>query len=671
MISNKIKSGFMKIVSFVLIISVILPYLSSVLLLINNNDQIDNSYSLQQSQNDSFDILEFWKSEINRVNSTPLNIVISDEYNIGIGTKDNSNTTTYKTREITFESPNWVSSSSATLKLHGYLLYPNTVRESYPACLCMHGLGDRAIDSFVFAQIYLEKGFVVLCHSHPGHGQSEGALPSPSNFLFEDDYNKSSHNYLTLCGAIQGLRVLESLPSVNKSQIMVTGSSYGALNSMWLAGICGDRIAGVLPHKATGDIESVKQDQTSLFYWVWNRNKDTMPESFWEDQNLRIDAIYYLKSDLIPPIMWQIGTTDEFFPRSSINPTYESVPHSNKFLQVFPDGHHGLYNFEATTMYFIDYIVFDGPPPPTIDNVFHYKMDTIRGDDLIVECSISSEASIQSVQVAYKYLNIVGSCWELVELEKFAGENTWWGIIEPGLFTSRVDYYIIVNLEVYEGVWFSSQLYEVDNLNNNFSIVTWILFILAVIVPLIILFWRRYNKTVAKVNETDKPKARTYLILELFALSILYGVFFLSLTLPLVGFGSSGMTWSTVHLFKDLYTWKDIFGVVAPFLTVIFLIILVLSFYLSVFKPLIASGIQFVYFIYLYLLYVIINGLIGGSGAFSEFPSIDLTIGWYLILITAIGLIIVGLWKRFYQTKLNIRTAKTKIYNIDRWFKIR
>ena len=54
-------------------------------------------------------------------------------------------------------------------------------------------------------------------------------------------------------GAIQGLRLLENLTEVDKSQIMVTGGSYGALNTMWLSSIAGERIAGAVPYIATID----------------------------------------------------------------------------------------------------------------------------------------------------------------------------------------------------------------------------------------------------------------------------------------------------------------------------------------------------------------------------------------------------------------------------------
>jgi hypothetical protein len=512
----------------------------------------------------------------------------------------------------------------------------------------------------------------VLCHSHPGHGESEGAVPSPSNFFFENDYNRSSHNYLTLCGAIQGLRVLESLSIVNKSQIMVTGLSYGGLNTMWLAGVCGERIAGALPHIAIGDMEKVMEDPTKLMFWAWNKNVNNIPDSFWNDQNLRTDPLYYLMSDKLPPILWQFGTTDEFWHHHSINGTYDSVQNSEAYLQIFPNGHHGLYDYQDNTKFFIDYIVYNGPTPPKIESVFHYREDTVKGDDLIIECSIDSSVQIKSVQVVYKYLDIIGTCWEVIDLERFNGDgDEWSGIVESGIITSRVDYYIIVNLESDGNLWFSSKIYTAGSLNSSFTIYFYVILIVAVIIPIALIFWRRYRKNVKDIKKETQSKARINLIIEFSLIFLTHGIFFFSLILPLISFGNSGTYWSTVYLFNNFYTWKQTFGSLAPFLTTIFITLFVLSLYLSLMKPMLSGLAKIIYFVYVSIIFSLFSGLFGGSGVLSDFPTMDLSIGYYLILIIAISLFLIGIWKRIYQTKLNIRTPKSKFYNIDRWFRIK
>ena len=169
----------------------------------------------------------------------------------------------------------------------------------------MHGILGKAEEAFELAYPYLEEGFIALCYSHPGHGESDGPEPKQKYFYYKKDYNESAHFYLTLCGAIQGLRVLENMTLVNNSKIMVTGASYGALNTMWLSGICGDRIAGAIPYIALGDVKKVLEDPTKLLFVIWGKNADEMKDSgWWDDQNLKFDPKYYLESTKLPPILW-------------------------------------------------------------------------------------------------------------------------------------------------------------------------------------------------------------------------------------------------------------------------------------------------------------------------------------------------------------------------------
>lgn len=635
----------------------------------SNDNYIVNPETLNSSNSDNFDILEFWQKEIERVNNTPLNTHFGVNSSVDYINPYTNEKDIFTAQEIHFDSPNWVGTSPSILRLHGYLLYPNVIKTKNPGCLCMHGLGGSANTSFKLAYPYLIKGFVVFCHSHPGHGESEGAKPSPQNFYFEQEYNRSSHNYLTLCGAIQGLRLLENLTMVNNSQIMVTGSSYGGLNTMWLSGICGERIAGALPHVAVGDHEKDLEDPTKLLFWIWNKDPNKFPSSFWDNQNLRVDPIYYLKSNKLPPILWQIGTTDEFFHHRCINGTYQAVQHNSKFIQIFPNGHHGLYDYQNNTEYFIDYIINGNPAPPniTINNL--EKHSDLLGDTLRFEITIDSDVNIKFVQVAYKYVGILGTSWELKKLVKVDG-NIWTGEVQPGIISSEVDYYFIVNYEGNDNVWFSSNMFIAGILNNNLEIISYTLIICGIGLPFIYIFWRRFNKNVKNLDEKFKPDAKKNLIIESISIGATESVFFFSLILPMVTFGTSGVSWSTIFVFNKIYTWPAIFGIIAPYIPAIIITIFILVSYLSLMKPILSSMFKIVYFIYMLLFYYILTGLLQGSSELDPFGAIDLGIGFFVIIITAITLFIIGIWKRYYQAKLDIRTPKKKFYNIDRWFRI-
>jgi len=626
--------------------------------------------SVFASNSTNFNILDFWEDEIIRVNNTPLNIVYGGNSTLKYIDPYTDEDYDFTAQEIHFDSPNWVNATSSTLKLQGYILYPEIIKSNNSGCLCMHGLGGNANDSFELAYSYLKKGFIVLCYSHPGHGESEGAEPTSQNFFFEGLYNQTSHNYLTLCGAVQGLRLLENLSLVNNSQIMVTGSSYGALNTMWLSGICGERIAGALPYIAVGDHQKDLYSPSKLLFWVWGRSAKKMPDSFWENQNLRVDPIYYLKSSKMPPILWQIGTNDEFFDFRCINGTFEAVNHSLKFIQIYAGGHHMLYDWQNTTEFFIDYIVNNGASPPNITVDFADKTKNLAGDNLVFNVDIQTEINVESVQVVYKYLNILGATWVIKNLNP-VDSNTWEGVIKPGIITSEVAYYFIINIEVDENIWFSSNMFEAGVLHSTFTILFYILITLAISIPIILIFYRRYSKDVKELKDRTKEKAKKVLLIEFISLGLVETIFFSSFLLPVALFGRSGVSWSTVFILNNLYTWTDIFGVIAPYIASIFIIIFIVVGYLSLMKPIIASVFKFAYFLYMILLYALVTGILKGSAALANFGAINFGIGLYLILVCSILLFIIGIWKRHYQTALGIRIPKEKLYNIDRWFRIK
>ena len=304
------------------------------------------------SEDNDFNLTSFWNSEVAlRINTTELNIEMSDNFTLELKNKD------FTAREIVFDSPNFVNAFPSKIRIDGYLIYPNNIKSSNPGALVMHGLNGLANQSFDMAYYYLERGFVVLCHSHPGHGKSEGTVPSRENFYFQGPFNKTSHFYLTTCAAIQALRVLENLTLVNNSQIIVTGGSYGALTTMWLSGIIGSpRIRAAIPVGAAGDFKTNLQDPTKLIFWLLGMPADEIPESFWTNQLLRIDPKYYLESPNLPPILFKMGTTDEFFYHRCINATFNAVPNSNKYLQIYQNFHHTLPGYDNSTNSFIDYI---------------------------------------------------------------------------------------------------------------------------------------------------------------------------------------------------------------------------------------------------------------------------------------------------------------------------
>jgi dienelactone hydrolase len=626
-----------------------------------------NSDSVNLSNSINPDPLDFWESEMGYVNGTDLNIELGENF-----TK-NLRGISYTAKEIQFESPNWVDAFPNTTRLRGYIIYPNAMKSKNPAVLYLHGLGGSANESFHIAPYYLQKGFIVLCYSYPGHGESEGPQPNPQSFFLQGQFNKTGHFYLTICSAIQALRVLESFPIVDNSSIMVTGLSYGGFNTMWLSSIAGERIAGAIPMIAWGDLKAQTVDPTSLIFWVWGTKAEDISDTYWSYYNHYFDPIYYLRSPKLPPILWQVGTNDDFFHYSGINGTFESANTTNKWLQIHPNSHHGLFDYEETTEYFIDYSISGGSSPPNISLKENQKEFGLLGDTLKIEVSFQSAVSVVKAQVCFRYKDIVGAVWETMDLTKY-DDGYWRGILNPGIISSDVDYYIIVKLEGSKNIWFSSIIYTGGIFVSNFTIPFYIILVAAIGIPLALLIRRRYQKEVKEIDARDQIKAKKYLILELALIGVSETVFYLSLILPWAIWEGGTVVWTHIYVFDNLYPFATglFLGVYISYLTSIFLIGWIVYSFISFMKPMLSGFIKIGYPLFVLLVIGVLTGLIVPGNAWSNFGIGYAGIGPAIMLLSSLAVFFIGIWKRKYQTKLGIRTTKRKHwFNVDRILRIK
>ncbi len=661
-----------KFIYFILFV-ILLSATFGLILLINHTSNIEGvnltSYSLNLSENNDFNLTAFWNKEVEiRINTTDLNIELSNNFTLELHQKD------FIAREIVFDSPNFVNAFPSKIRIDGYLIYPNNIKSDNPGALVMHGLNGLANQSFDMAYYYLERGFITLCHSHPGHGKSEGAVPSRDNFYFQQEFNESSHFYLTTCAAIQALRVLENLTIVNNSQIIVTGGSYGALTTMWLSGVIGSpRIKAAIPVGAAGDFETNLEDPTKLIFWLLGMPANEIPESFWTNQLKRIDPKYYLENPNLPPIFFKMGTTDEFFYHRCINDTFNAVPHTTKYLQIYPNYHHTLPGYDNTTAYFLDYVMNGGLSPPNIDIIHTTKNYGLIGDTFEVILGPVG-IDIESAQIYYRYLNIPGSKWEAIEMVRNYDFYCicWEATINPGIINSEIDFFIKVQLKGEQGMWFTSQLYTTGMIISNFTIPFYIFFILGIVIPAMFLIRQRFRKNLRDVDKEKKIKAKKYLIIELISIGVIESLFFLSLSMPWIVL-EGGIIWTHDYIFNNIFTWEQYFGIATSFLTVLFIIGWIFYALLSIMKPILTGFLQIGYPI---LAFIIFSFYIARLSSPTTSSSAQLFgtgypgLGIFLMLFCAIAIILLGIWKRKYQTKLGLRAPKTKWYNIDRWLRI-
>ena len=635
----------------ILIMILLIPLILDSLTPSNNKE-----FSVSAS-GDNFDILDFWENEIERVNNTPLNIVYGENHTIEHTISFSNKLYELKARDIYFNSPNWVGAQPQNLTLYGVLLYPEIIKSSNPGALCMHGLNGEIEEAFDLAIPYLEKGFVVLCHSHPGHGRSEGTEPEPGNLYYEGAYNESAHFYLTLCGAIQGLRVLEALSFVNNSQIMVTGKSYGGLNAMWLAGILGERIAGVTAYIAIGDIAKNLIHPDKLFFWILGKNVREIPDSYVTNQLLRFDPIYYLNTSKLPPILWQIGTNDDFFHYSAIKGTFDSVQHNNKFLQIFPNDHHGFPGFEGSSKFFIDYVLNNGSIPPQINITSISKTQDLRGDILHIALRANSTEEIDSIQIVYKYTDILGATWESITLDSIDGTN-WDGELSPTIFNSNLDYYIIVNLKNMTNVWFSSNIYSAGEIRSNLTVPFIIVICVIILIPLALSIRKKFQK-IPVMDLDEKNKLKRYFLYEIILILGLDTVYYLSLILPWIVYESGGVIFNHIYIFNNLYTWKIYFGEFASSLTTIFFIASIVNSQLNFISLRVSAIIKLLYpTIMLGFISVtpFLSGVLDPNSLTSNFGLIFPGIGPILMIVCSILLFFIG--RRERKTKISLGLVK-------------
>jgi len=417
----------------------------------DSNLEMDNPNSINTA--DDFDILDYWEGEMSRVEAVDVNIAYGDTGSFEYTNPDTREHFEFDYSEIYFDSPNWVNDPDTIIRIHGLLMYPENIGSSNPGCLAMHGWDQQADIPTIrtIAAHYLEMGFMVLCYDAPGCGESEGIIP-PEGVYFTGVFNEESYTYLTICAAIQGLRVLESITIIDNSKIMVTGASFGAFNAMWLSSICGDRIAGVISLSALGDFAENLNHPDKEGY----NDLILLPPSYWNNEMLYLDPIYYLKSPNLPSILWIFGTNDEYFHYDCLEGTYNAVIHDNKYVRINPNGHHLiLRNIGDTVKFFIDSVLNPYPDPPEIELISVTKEYFLFFNRMTFEVEIDSGTAIDSVEIHFAYNE---KMWWFKSLTH-SGGNTWTCFINSIKSEDKIDFLFDLELDYAENPLFSSVMY--------------------------------------------------------------------------------------------------------------------------------------------------------------------------------------------------------------------
>ncbi|MBO3762747.1 MAG: acetylxylan esterase [Candidatus Brockarchaeota archaeon] len=310
--------------------------------------------------------------------------------------------------------------------INGYITRP--IQEgTYPAILLMHGSYGTANSMLPFAIELAKRGYVALSISGPGQGKSTGPPESNENRLNLSISPYFSYYYRLTYSALRGVSLLFELPFVNKSAIAVCGASQGGLESIWVAAL-DKRIRTSVPVVAGGNFSYlISTGSLAIGHIPKNENASSqralkLAEFF--------DPIAYAKEIRIP-ILFLVGTSDEFFPFFSFNETYSSVS-SIKSIDMLPNvGHFEVQSaWIYSALIWFDYWLKGEGHLPSV-NISYYK---VEGDKIEIN---ATGKNVDSVIVNYRY-DMPWDRWKTKKLE--AKGNSFSGYIEKPIFGSLYFY---------------------------------------------------------------------------------------------------------------------------------------------------------------------------------------------------------------------------------------
>ena len=518
-----------------------------------------NQSSRQSVSDINFDPLTYWPYELPRIESTPLNPSIDGMASYSyLGT-------TFTEENISYDSPNWVNATPSVIRIVATLLLPpnaNTSIGQIPGVLLMHGLYGKRQDMRDYGNEICNLNCIVLMPDHPGHGDSGGAVPTPENLYYQGAFNQTSHMYLTIVAAIQGVRLLQSLTAVNASDIAVSGASYGGLMSMFVGSIYSQYIKIVLPMIATGDIQDLSPE--SLFFQIMNISKSNIPQSYWNQQMHLVDPLYYLQNPDYPLISWFIGTTDDFFSPTCVNPTYAAVNRdSGKWIQIAPNWHHIASGNDGMLLYMIKYALLGGPAPPEFTNVSTTKNTDWTGDQLHITASIANTTDLSGVQIYFRY-SLFTQAWQPLSmtLESSNSTGSVWDVVIPNAWLSlSVQYYLTIHVQGALDPQFSTPFSDIYIMVNYFTIPIIILALSGLGIILWAIVRWNYRSDIKKkqelIDETQQRIVRRNYLIQTGVALLGQGILILGLWQPIIFASVWQANWSATRdcsIIFDLYS---------------------------------------------------------------------------------------------------------------------
>jgi carboxymethylenebutenolidase len=129
-----------------------------------------------------------------------------------------------------------VTFSSGKLTLHGFIHQPKG-NGSFPAILMNHGSEQFPKSGQIIAKPYIDKGYVVFFPHRRGQGCSSSQSEYIMDLIMREPATTRDKKFVELQethleDTIAALSYLKQLPYVNKNRIVITGGSFGGIQTV-------------------------------------------------------------------------------------------------------------------------------------------------------------------------------------------------------------------------------------------------------------------------------------------------------------------------------------------------------------------------------------------------------------------------------------------------------
>lgn len=592
-----------------------------------------------------------------------------------------------------FSTVNWAGAEPGVFWIHGTLVYPENATGALgrvPAVVVMHGLNNlMTADLIALARSFAARGFVALTYSQPGHGASEGARPTSANFGTAG-WNRTEHFYLLVACALRAVTLLEALPEVDPTQILLTGSSYGGLTTMVVSAVYHDHVLGGIPVVATGAYKESLTAEGKLLSWIFgNWEGDLAPQ--WDVVGPRIDPLAYVTDARCPPLLFLLGTTDEFFSATSARLTLEGVGPRGAVL-FNPNGHHGFGLDPAgfptmiewgTIDYWLAHVLNGSVAPPVITTdaapAVRWRGVTVDVTATIARAGGTSVAGdLPTVDLFYRLVDVPGEPWRPARMIPVASSgNATWRAAVPSCstwYSSRVEYFVQVTWPGTRAatgtgtragtgvVRFSSNLVQDARVVGHLHVGLLVGLLVLLVIPVWLLFRRRWcqlddylrveapggHPTAWLANDNDAARA---LLLE-------EALVVLGETLVLVGFTRAYVQFGTGAGWTGTFLADDYLSLFGSNLGLVILGILYLAFLAALARPVFASGVNIAFPVFIVMLYLQFVPAFGPPG----FAPVTLAAGFWLHLAGASLQFVAGRYRRHVR----LRATRVSPSSLDR-----